>query len=76
MTQPSEIQHRAQNKHEIIFPRALLSHSLKGLEHLTRRVVMSGKQIGKIIEMCLFLWARKKTIVKVKIMSSQCGSAG
>ena len=39
----SEIQHGAQNKHEIIFPRAFLFHSLEGLEYLTRKVVMSGK---------------------------------
>lgn len=43
MTKPSETQHGAENKHDIIFPKALLFHSLEGLEYLTRRVVMSGK---------------------------------
>lgn len=61
MTKPSEIQHGAENKHEIIFPRAFLFHSIKGLEHLTRRVVMSGKQTSKIIEMSIPLGQKKKS---------------
>lgn len=60
MTKPRKFSTNLRTSMKLYPPETFLFHSLKGLEHLT----MNDKQISKTIEMCLFLWTRKKNHTK------------